>query len=143
MYKKGCPLKKIIALCYIPLIRIRKRIFSSGWDIAFSIFFSYRKPNNEISGIDLQDLQQKVKELDINEQQRERLETFLTQKQQVGELTQENDFEKLGELGAGNGGVVMKVIHKPSGIIMARKVKISFNLLGVYRNYLFVYIRSL
>ncbi|XP_052697096.1 dual specificity mitogen-activated protein kinase kinase 1-like isoform X2 [Crassostrea angulata] len=80
------------------------------------------KPNNEISGIDLQDLQQKVKELDINEQQRERLETFLTQKQQVGELTQENDFEKLGELGAGNGGVVMKVIHKPSGIIMARKL---------------------
>lgn len=113
--------------------------------VRYSIFhfFSYRKPNNEISGIDLQDLQQKVKELDINEQQRERLETFLTQKQQVGELTQENDFEKLGELGAGNGGVVMKVIHKPSGIIMARKVKISFNLLGVYRNYLFVYIRSL
>ncbi|XP_062603159.1 dual specificity mitogen-activated protein kinase kinase 1-like isoform X1 [Saccostrea cucullata] len=80
------------------------------------------KPNNEISGIDLQDLQQRVKEMDINEQQRERLETFLTQKQQVGELTQENDFEKLGELGAGNGGVVMKVIHKPSGIIMARKL---------------------
>jgi mitogen-activated protein kinase kinase 1 len=77
----------------------------------------------EIGGIDLQDLQQRVKEMDINEQQRERLETFLTQKEQVGELTQENDFEKLGELGAGNGGVVMKVIHKPSGIIMARKVK--------------------
>ncbi|XP_048734918.1 dual specificity mitogen-activated protein kinase kinase 1-like isoform X2 [Ostrea edulis] len=76
----------------------------------------------EISGIDLQDLQQRVKEMDINEQQRERLETFLTQKEQVGELTQENDFEKLGELGAGNGGVVMKVIHKPSGIIMARKL---------------------
>lgn len=95
------------------------------YKIGIEYFLYYRKPNNEISGIDLQDLQQKVKELDINEQQRERLETFLTQKQQVGELTQENDFEKLGELGAGNGGVVMKVIHKPSGIIMARKVKLA------------------
>lgn len=94
-------------------------------NIDLGYFLYFRKPNTEISGIDLQDLQQKVKELDINEQQRERLETFLTQKQQVGELTQENDFEKLGELGAGNGGVVMKVIHKPSGIIMARKVKHS------------------
>ncbi|KAK3098082.1 hypothetical protein FSP39_015952 [Pinctada imbricata] len=70
----------------------------------------------------LEALQEKLQELDLNEQQRERLETFLTQKQQVGELTQENDFEKLGELGAGNGGVVMKVKHKPSGIIMARKL---------------------
>lgn len=43
MYKKGCPLKKIIALCYIPLIRKRKRIFSSGWDITFSIFFFIQK----------------------------------------------------------------------------------------------------
>lgn len=33
-----------------------------------------------------------------------------------------DDFEKLGELGAGNGGVVNKERHKPSGLIMARKV---------------------
>ena len=63
----------------------------------------------------------KLQELDINTQQRERLEMFLTQKQQVGELTPD-DFEKLGELGAGNGGVVLKVKHIPSSLIMARKV---------------------
>lgn len=63
----------------------------------------------------------KLQELDINSQQRERLEMFLTQKQQVGELTPD-DFEKLGELGAGNGGVVLKVKHIPSSLIMARKL---------------------
>lgn len=40
----------------------------------------------------------------------------------VGELNAD-DFEKLGELGAGNGGVVNKERHKPSGLIMARKVR--------------------
>ncbi|KAJ8304473.1 hypothetical protein KUTeg_018056 [Tegillarca granosa] len=69
----------------------------------------------------LEALQIKLKELDLNDQQRERLEKFLTQKQQVGELTAD-DFEKLGELGAGNGGVVLKVRHLPSGLIMARKL---------------------
>ncbi|XP_076443731.1 dual specificity mitogen-activated protein kinase kinase 1-like isoform X1 [Babylonia areolata] len=69
----------------------------------------------------LEALQQKLKELDIDDQQRERLEEFLSQKQKVGELLEE-DFEKLGELGAGNGGVVTKVLHKPTGLIMARKL---------------------
>ncbi|XP_041372356.1 dual specificity mitogen-activated protein kinase kinase 1-like isoform X2 [Gigantopelta aegis] len=69
----------------------------------------------------LEALQQKLKELDIDDQQRERLELFLTQKQKVGELVEE-DFEKLGELGAGNGGVVTRVRHKPTALIMARKL---------------------
>jgi serine/threonine protein kinase len=42
---------------------------------------------------------------------------------QNGELNGD-DLEKLSELGCGNGGVVMKVRHKPSGIIMARKVRV-------------------
>lgn len=50
-----------------------------------------------------------------------RLEFFLCQKEKVGELLND-DFEKLGELGSGNGGVVMKVRHKSSGVIMARKL---------------------
>nr|7F2X_A Chain A, MEK1 F11 [Homo sapiens] len=54
-------------------------------------------------------------------QQRKRLEAFLTQKQKVGEL-KDDDFEKISELGAGNGGVVFKVSHKPSGLVMARKL---------------------
>lgn len=78
---------------------------------------------SNISAASLEALQKKLKELDIDDQQRERLEQFLSQKQTVGELIAE-DFEKLGELGAGNGGVVTKVSHKKSGLIMARKVRL-------------------
>ncbi|KAF3834951.1 hypothetical protein F7725_027509 [Dissostichus mawsoni] len=63
----------------------------------------------------------KLGELDLDEQQRKRLEAFLTQKAQVGELKDE-DFDPICELGAGNGGVVNKVRHKPSGLVMARKL---------------------
>lgn len=42
----------------------------------------------------------------------------------MGELKDE-DFEPICELGAGNGGVVNKVRHKPSGLVMARKVRTS------------------
>lgn len=69
----------------------------------------------------LEALQKKLGELDLDEQQRKRLEAFLTQKAQVGEL-KDDDFEPICELGAGNGGVVHKVRHKPSRLVMARKV---------------------
>uniref|UniRef100_A0A3Q2Z017 Dual specificity mitogen-activated protein kinase kinase 1 n=1 Tax=Hippocampus comes TaxID=109280 RepID=A0A3Q2Z017_HIPCM len=72
----------------------------------------------------LEALQKKLEELELDEQQRKRLEAFLTQKQKVGEL-KDDDFEKICELGAGNGGVVFKVSHRPSGLIMARKVKVE------------------
>ncbi|KAL0168009.1 hypothetical protein M9458_036231, partial [Cirrhinus mrigala] len=68
----------------------------------------------------LEALQKKLEELELDEQQKKRLEAFLTQKQKVGEL-KDDDFEKICELGAGNGGVVFKVLHRPSGFIMARK----------------------
>lgn len=70
----------------------------------------------------LVDLQKKLEELELDEQQKKRLEAFLTQKAKVGEL-KDDDFERISELGAGNGGVVTKVQHKPSGLIMARKVR--------------------
>lgn len=72
----------------------------------------------------LVDLQKKLEELDLDEQQRKRLEAFLTQKAKVGEL-KDDDFERISELGAGNGGVVTKAQHRPSGLIMARKVRWS------------------
>ena len=59
--------------------------------------------------------------MDLDDQQKKRLEAFLTQKAKVGEL-KDDDFHRICELGAGNGGVVNKVCHKPSGYIMARKV---------------------
>lgn len=71
----------------------------------------------------LEALQRQLEELDIDDLQRERLQVFLRQKQKAGELS-DDDFDKLGELGAGNGGVVTKVKHRPSGLIMARKVNI-------------------
>nr|CAG4641807.1 EOG090X08J3 [Eurycercus lamellatus] len=69
----------------------------------------------------LEALQKQLEELDIDDMQRQRLQVFLLQKQKVGELS-DDDFDKLGELGAGNGGVVTKVRHRPSGLIMARKL---------------------
>uniref|UniRef100_A0A667XJS9 Dual specificity mitogen-activated protein kinase kinase 2 n=1 Tax=Myripristis murdjan TaxID=586833 RepID=A0A667XJS9_9TELE len=73
------------------------------------------------SEANLEALQKKLGELDLDEQQRKRLEAFLTQKAQVGEL-KDDDFHPICELGAGNGGVVNKVRHKPSSLVMARKL---------------------
>jgi mitogen-activated protein kinase kinase 1 len=66
-------------------------------------------------------LQERLEELQMDDTQRKRMEFFLCQKEKIGELS-DDDFDKLGELGAGNGGVVMKVQHRSSGLIMARKV---------------------
>uniref|UniRef100_G1SVV6 Dual specificity mitogen-activated protein kinase kinase 1 n=1 Tax=Oryctolagus cuniculus TaxID=9986 RepID=G1SVV6_RABIT len=78
-------------------------------------------PSSVFGMTNLEALQKKLEELELDEQQRKRLEAFLTQKQKVGEL-KDDDFEKISELGAGNGGVVFKVSHKPSGLVMARKL---------------------
>lgn len=69
----------------------------------------------------VEEIRKKFDELDLDSLQRERLEAFIAEKRKIGELNAE-DFDKLAELGAGNGGVVTKVLHKPSGLIMARKV---------------------
>lgn len=79
--------------------------------------FMFRKQ----SDTSIEALYKTLEGLELDDQQRKRLETFLNQKQKVGELNSD-DFEYLGELGAGNGGVVTKVLHKPSETIMARKV---------------------
>lgn len=71
----------------------------------------------------------------MDEEQRKRLESFLGQKEKVGELCDE-DFEKLGELGAGNGGVVMKVRHKKYGLIMARKVSVCLHTIEFFTHLL-------
>uniref|UniRef100_A0A8C1R1U1 Dual specificity mitogen-activated protein kinase kinase 2 n=1 Tax=Cyprinus carpio TaxID=7962 RepID=A0A8C1R1U1_CYPCA len=73
------------------------------------------------SEANLEALQKKLEELDLDEQQKKRLEAFLTQKANLGEL-KDDDFQHISELGAGNGGVVNKVCHKPSGLVMARKL---------------------
>jgi len=59
---------------------------------------------------------------DVDDEQRKRLESFFAQKKQLGELKSEEDFEKLSELGAGNGGVVHCVRHLATGTIIAKKM---------------------
>lgn len=88
------------------------------------VFYSWFSNRDDAAGIGLQkveEIRKKMDELELDTLQRERLEAFLAEKRKIGELNAE-DFDKLAELGAGNGGVVTKVLHKPSGLIMARKV---------------------
>ncbi|KAJ1532197.1 hypothetical protein ONE63_000817 [Megalurothrips usitatus] len=76
---------------------------------------------NDSGQSSIDNIQERIEELNMNDTEKKRLENFLCQKSTIGELT-DDDLEKLGELGAGNGGVVMKVRHKKSGYIMARKL---------------------
>ncbi|XP_067927919.1 dual specificity mitogen-activated protein kinase kinase 2-like [Watersipora subatra] len=78
--------------------------------------------NNEPKIHNLEDLTKKLDELNINDTERRNLELFLTNKQQIARELKDEDFSKEGELGSGNGGVVLKVFHRPSGFIMARKL---------------------
>jgi len=64
---------------------------------------------------------------DVNEDQKNRLEEFLRDKKNIGSEIKDGDFERMEELGAGNGGVVMKMKHKPTNLIMARKVRANCN----------------
>ncbi|MBZ3876497.1 Dual specificity mitogen-activated protein kinase kinase 2 [Sciurus carolinensis] len=67
------------------------------------------------SEANLVDLQKKLEKLELEEQQKKQLEAFLTQKAKAGEL-KDKDFERLSQLGAGNGGMVTKVQHRPQAI---------------------------
>ena len=52
------------------------------------------------------------------------MDRFMTEKKEIivhGEF-KDSQFDRLAELGYGNGGVVLQVQHKPTGIVMARKV---------------------
>lgn len=58
----------------------------------------------------------------VTEDQKSRLEEFLRDKQKIQGEIKDEDFERMVELGAGNGGVVMQVKHKPTNLVMARKL---------------------
>ena len=90
------------------------------------------KPNFKLPGSDTTkvcgegapSLEKKMEEVKIDDAQRKRLDDFITQKQKVGLMdnAQKGDFQKVAELGAGNGGVVHLVCHKASGLEMALKL---------------------
>lgn len=83
--------------------------------LMMTIFFlSYR----------LDAIEKSLSALDLSDDQKENMTSFLKEKRMIinfGDL-KEQDFERITELGSGNGGVVLKVKHTPSGITMARKV---------------------
>jgi len=83
-------------------------------------------PNQSENTSMMQNLIPKMTDLavtEVDEKQQQRLETFLNTKKKLGEPKNDPDeYEKIRELGAGNGGVVHCVRHKKSGVIMARKL---------------------
>ena len=86
---------------------------------SFNSIFCRNDAASQIAKVD--DICKKMDDLELDDLQRQRLQAFLAEKRKIQELAAV-DFEKLAELGAGNGGVVTKVLHKPTGLIMARKV---------------------
>ena len=72
--------------------------------------------------ISIEVLQRTLVGLELNYQQRNRLERFWGQKQLVGTIHSLNQLTDLGELGTGSGGIVFKCKHIKSDQIMARKV---------------------
>ncbi len=70
----------------------------------------------------VQQLTNMVQKLDITDSQKDKLEEFLKCREKIGDL-QNEDLSVEGELGSGNGGVVLKVRHRKTGTVMAKKVK--------------------
>lgn len=61
---------------------------------------------------------------DMTKEQRLLMDAFKKEQSDFlkhGDLN-DGQFDRISELGYGSGGVVLKVRHKPTGIIMARKV---------------------
>ncbi|OAF64539.1 hypothetical protein A3Q56_07756, partial [Intoshia linei] len=65
-------------------------------------------------------LLKRLKDLDIDESQKQSLVNFMTDKKKLGILSLK-DFSRIHEIGSGNGGVVFKVEHKPTKLITAIK----------------------
>ena len=91
------------------------------------VYFVYsNNAENNASIVDLMKLDDLALESGVSADQKSRLEEFLRDKHKIqGELRDE-DLIRIQELGAGNGGVVLKVSHKPTGLVMARKVQIIY-----------------
>ncbi|CAD5228885.1 unnamed protein product [Bursaphelenchus okinawaensis] len=62
-----------------------------------------------------------LQSLVLSEPQVERMNEWKDQKKQIGELKEEQ-LDRICELGHGNGGVVHKMRHRESGLILARKL---------------------
>lgn len=77
--------------------------------------------SNSSIKLSIQHLSEKIAELEITETQKDKLEEFLKCREKIGDLTTD-DLSVAGELGSGNGGVVLKVRHRKTGTVMAKKL---------------------
>ena len=61
--------------------------------------------NGDVSGTEAKDITSILQQLTFDDdKQRERLKEFMNRKQRLGDHLADEDFEKISELGAGNGG---------------------------------------
>ena len=67
----------------------------------------------------------KLADLQMSPTEREQLEEFLKHKKELPVLSSA-DLEQVDVLGSGNSGVVTKVRHTRTNIVMARKVSLIF-----------------
>ncbi|XP_017784277.1 PREDICTED: dual specificity mitogen-activated protein kinase kinase dSOR1-like [Nicrophorus vespilloides] len=58
----------------------------------------------------------------MDEVEQHKVNLFLAEKAKLGDEISIKDVEGLGDIGTGNGAVVVKVRHKGTGIVMARKI---------------------
>jgi len=92
-------------------------------------FANEHSPNHSSkhSAKTVQQLTNMVQKLDITDSQKDKLEEFLKCREKIGDL-QNEDLSVEGELGSGNGGVVLKVRHRKTGTVMAKKVILNLRL---------------
>ncbi|OON15664.1 kinase domain protein [Opisthorchis viverrini] len=85
-------------------------------------FQAANRYSNRISTgpVDVAEVLRQLEAQDLDDLQRRQLSAFVAEKQKIGELRPE-DFEKIRELGKGNGGVVSQVRHIKTGLIVAKK----------------------
>lgn len=95
------------------------------WRPSFSCRLYFIDYTIHPNGTRIDKLAKVLKDMELSEEQRINVAAFLDEKAAVlkcGEL-KEGQLARLDELGYGNGGVVLKVEHRPTGIVMARKVR--------------------
>ncbi|KAI1706189.1 protein kinase domain-containing protein [Ditylenchus destructor] len=66
-------------------------------------------------------LNDQLQNLSLSRPQKERMSEWFSKKQKIGEIN-EDVLERISELGHGNGGVVHKMRHTKSNLVLARKL---------------------
>lgn len=67
-------------------------------------------------------LKRQIDSTDCTDEQKQKIHKFLDLREQIGELN-DDALNVEGELGSGNGGVVLKCRHRKLDIVMAKKVE--------------------